>query len=354
VTVEGNFVRKGSNDAKKVPISGARVIMLPKTPVQAKCNLLDAQCVWLNLSQVNVAGDAVLTTGADGTVLAYSSVADPTGWAIYIDLHGAVPVGADAAAINQGTEQIAVANTDCALNKRFTTILVADGSNTAAMTSRQQQFKGSLLEITYPDSVVWDGTAFSYPFIFTSDSDWEVDICGDVPQGYRIVSDKCVQLFVANETKVIFFDVIDFQSPEPNLKLHGHVKHNGKTKQFDADVPGLRKAKGRMPSSRISETASETEQLTTSSVPTTYVLHDAYPNPFNPTATILYDIPQGGYVKLKIYNVIGREVAVLVDEYQEVGQYAVRFKADGLPSGVYLCRMTTGRFTQVKRLVLTK
>ncbi|HLF19406.1 MAG TPA: T9SS type A sorting domain-containing protein, partial [Bacteroidota bacterium] len=224
---------------------------------------------------------------------------------------------------------------------------------TTAMTSRQQTFTGSVLEITYPDSVVWNGSEFLYPLIFNSDGDWEVDICGDVPQGYHIVGDPCVQLFLASETKVIFFDVVDFMSPEPTLKLRGHVKHNGKTKQFDADIPGLRKAKGHDKNNGPS-VSGQAEQLLSSGVPSSYALHEAYPNPFNPSTTIRYDLSQDDYVKLKIFDVTGREIAVLVDGFQQGGQYMVQFNANGLPSGIYLYQISTGKFTQAKKLVLTK
>jgi hypothetical protein len=242
VTVEANFTKKGSNTANKAPVTNARVVMLPKARVQAQCNLLDAPCVWTNLATINNPPDPVFTTGPDGSIVVYSSVPDPNGWAIYIDMQGAQASGAT---ITMGTTKIAVANTDCAPNKRFTAILVADstGTTATAMTQRQQQITGSLLEITYPEQVEWDGTDFLYPFIFTSDSDWEVDVCATVPQGYRIRGSPCEQLFVANETKVIFFDVEDIGSPEPRLQVRGRVRHHGRNTPLDFDVPGKRKKK---------------------------------------------------------------------------------------------------------------
>jgi len=84
VAVEANFVRKGSTTVNKVPVAGAKVVMLPKSRVQAVCaNLLDANCVWANLAAINTAGNPVVTTDVNGRATPTSSVADPNGWAIY-------------------------------------------------------------------------------------------------------------------------------------------------------------------------------------------------------------------------------------------------------------------------------
>jgi hypothetical protein len=175
--------------------------------------------------------------------VATSSVADPNGWAIYLDLFGATAEGTGAPAVTLGTTRMAVANTECAREKRFTIILATDGSTTTGMTQRQQQITGSVLEITYPEFVEWDGTQFLYPFIFTSDSDWEVDVTGNIPQGYRIVGSPHVQFFMANETKVIFFDVVETGSPEPHLTVRGRVRHRGRTQPLSLEVPGRRKGR---------------------------------------------------------------------------------------------------------------
>jgi hypothetical protein len=95
--------------------------------------------------------------------------------------------------------------------------------------------------VDYPDTVVWDGSEFLYPFIFTSGSDWQVDVCAAVPQGYRISGNPCVQLLVANQSIVIFFDVIDVGSPEPDLQVSGHLKHKGRVQPLSMDVPGWRR-----------------------------------------------------------------------------------------------------------------
>jgi len=89
-------------------------------------------------------------------------------------------------------------------------------------------------------------------------------------------------------------------------------------------------------------------------VPVTYGLSQNYPNPFNPTTIISYNIPSSGSVKLSVYDVLGRELKVLVNEYQKAGEYNVSFDASNLPSGVYFYRITSGNFTDTKKMTLIK
>ncbi len=88
--------------------------------------------------------------------------------------------------------------------------------------------------------------------------------------------------------------------------------------------------------------------------PKTYFLSQNYPNPFNPSTIIKYQIPKASLVMLKIYDILGREVASLVNERQDAGNYKVDFNAEKLSSGIYFYKMTAGSFTKVKKLLLLK
>ncbi len=88
--------------------------------------------------------------------------------------------------------------------------------------------------------------------------------------------------------------------------------------------------------------------------PASFVLEQNYPNPFNPTTTIKFQISSKGFVTLKIYDMIGREVATLVNGFQETGIHDVKFDASNLPSGVYLYRITAGTYAETRKLVLIK
>jgi hypothetical protein len=92
----------------------------------------------------------------------------------------------------------------------------------------------------------------------------------------------------------------------------------------------------------------------TAHVPTVFALHQNYPNPFNPTTEIKYDIPKDVHVTLKVYNVLGAEVATLVDADRKANFYTVSWDAKDLASGVYFCTLTAGDFKAVKKMVLLK
>lgn len=89
-------------------------------------------------------------------------------------------------------------------------------------------------------------------------------------------------------------------------------------------------------------------------LPRTYELSQNYPNPFNPVTTIRYQLPNAGNVRLMLYDVIGREIKMLVDEYKSAGVYEVRFDASDLASGVYFYRIKSGTFSDLKKMILLK
>ena len=91
-----------------------------------------------------------------------------------------------------------------------------------------------------------------------------------------------------------------------------------------------------------------------SSTPRSYWLSQNFPNPFNPTTTIRYAIPQTGYVELKVYNLAGQEVATLVSEKKVAGEHEVQWNPTKLPSGVYVYRLQAGEVSEPKKLILLR
>jgi hypothetical protein len=89
-------------------------------------------------------------------------------------------------------------------------------------------------------------------------------------------------------------------------------------------------------------------------IPQSFVLLNNYPNPFNPVTTIPFDLPEANFTSLSIYNSLGQKVATLVNRELEAGRYQAEFDAGSLPSGVYFYRLTAGKFTAVKRMLLIK
>jgi peroxiredoxin len=86
----------------------------------------------------------------------------------------------------------------------------------------------------------------------------------------------------------------------------------------------------------------------------TYKLNNNYPNPFNPSTIISYQLAGRSPVSLKIFDITGREIFTLVDEWQEAGNYFYSFNAGGLASGIYFYKIEAGYFSRVKQMLLVK
>jgi hypothetical protein len=89
-------------------------------------------------------------------------------------------------------------------------------------------------------------------------------------------------------------------------------------------------------------------------LPSQYVLEQNYPNPFNPSTRIKFAIPESNKVTVKVLNILGEEVAILVDGFRNAGTYEVSFDASNLASGTYLYSITSGEYTTVKKMMLIK
>jgi hypothetical protein len=92
----------------------------------------------------------------------------------------------------------------------------------------------------------------------------------------------------------------------------------------------------------------------TDPLPENFQLYQNYPNPFNPTTKIGFRIADFGFVSLKVYDVLGNEIATLVNEEKPVGSYEVEFDADLLPSGIYFYQLQTESFVQTRKMLLLK
>lgn len=89
-------------------------------------------------------------------------------------------------------------------------------------------------------------------------------------------------------------------------------------------------------------------------MPTKFSLGQNYPNPYNPTTLINFDVPKASHVTLSVFNVLGQEVATLVDMDMEAGSHQVEFDGSGISSGVYFYRITADNFAQTRKMVLVK
>jgi hypothetical protein len=88
--------------------------------------------------------------------------------------------------------------------------------------------------------------------------------------------------------------------------------------------------------------------------PVNYTLSQNYPNPFNPTTKINFALPKSGLVTLKVYDIVGKEVATLVNEVKNAGSYSVDFNASNLSSGMYFYKVSVNGFSEIKKMMLIK
>ena len=82
------------------------------------------------------------------------------------------------------------------------------------------------------------------------------------------------------------------------------------------------------------------------------ILHQNYPNPFNPTTKIEYSLPKSGHISLKVYDLLGREVVTLKNEFQAAGKYSVEFDGSNLASGIYLYVLVTDNFIVSRKMII--
>ncbi|HEX7356267.1 MAG TPA: T9SS type A sorting domain-containing protein, partial [Ignavibacteriaceae bacterium] len=89
-------------------------------------------------------------------------------------------------------------------------------------------------------------------------------------------------------------------------------------------------------------------------IPKEYSLHQNYPNPFNPTTTIKFDIPKDGLVQLEVFDILGRRISTIFNEYKSAGSYEHQFDASSFASGVYVYKLQAGDFVSSKKMILLK
>lgn len=106
----------------------------------------------------------------------------------------------------------------------------------------------------------------------------------------------------------------------------------------------------------LKDILAETDVNSSAKLPTNYSLSQNFPNPFNPETTINFAIPTGNHVSLKVYDMLGSEVATLVDEFKQAGTYNCKLRVENgeLPSGIYFYQLQSGSYSETKKLILMK
>jgi len=94
--------------------------------------------------------------------------------------------------------------------------------------------------------------------------------------------------------------------------------------------------------------------ILTNDIPKEFNLYNNFPNPFNPTTSIKFDIPSDNFVNIKVYNLLGIEVATLVNDFRKAGSYVVSFNGSNFSSGIYFYRLETNGIVITRRMLLIK
>jgi hypothetical protein len=160
---------------------------------------------------------------------------------------------------------------------------------------------------------------------------------GELTWRSRVLTDQSVAVEI---DPVSHLAAISLYHAEGNVRI-----------EFTVNDPGGASAKDTLAISLIN-TGVAAERI--ADAPKEYILFDNYPNPFNPETTIRYGLPKPSSVDIRIYNLIGQEVATLIEEKQQPGTYEIHWDAKGRASGIYFYRIEAEDWRKVKRMVLVK
>jgi hypothetical protein len=169
---------------------------------------------------------------------------------------------------------------------------------------------------------------------------------GQVGQGVRHLSIKLdkageqIGLARSVDGGLVYVDSLSFAAQQTNSSYGRSVDGGVQWRAFSVPTPGARN--------------STTGVAAEGPVPLTFALEQNYPNPFNPATRIRFQIPEVGRIKLAVYDLLGREVAVLVDERKNAGRHEVTWDASAFPTGMYICRMIAGNSVAVRKLLLIR
>ncbi len=144
----------------------------------------------------------------------------------------------------------------------------------------------------------------------------------------------------------IIYDPDNSGNPLASLGVHEHW-NNEIDKKYSRDL-------GTGEGIELLKVLNFTDVEEENEIPVTFQLSQNYPNPFNPATVITYSLPKSGFVSLKIYNGVGEEVAILVNDYQNADNYKVKFNAYGMASGVYIYTLTSGNYSFSRKMILLK
>jgi hypothetical protein len=162
-------------------------------------------------------------------------------------------------------------------------------------------------------------------------------------------------LFAYDSTKSLIVQLEQLGSTGPALYSLGNTFLTGRRRSYSTTPPpfNVQGQDAYVYNFGVTMTATGVEPVA-SKIPDKYNLEQNYPNPFNPVTRISYDIPKQGFVSIKIYDIIGKEIATLVNENKNPGTYVLEFDGSSFSSGTYIYRLESNGFIAAKKMILIK
>jgi len=174
------------------------------------------------------------------------------------------------------------------------------------------------------------------------------------PQGVfdaRFASNKFIEVTQSGSVSELPLKISAVNYP---VKLSWNVQSTASTQLLIDGKTQTIQGVGSMIVQNSSAQVSVRVNSTSATMPHLYSLQQNYPNPFNPVTIIRYALPENNHVTLKLYDVLGREIATLINGDISAGEHQIEWNAGNLPSGIYYYRIQAGNFTETKKLLLTK
>jgi len=184
--------------------------------------------------------------------------------------------------------------------------------------------------------------------------------CSTIPPQFTFSGDPVTQTgwinnFATDYRQLVSTGPFTLKTGKPVTIILANIVGRGKdslnsithSREFSEEIEGFYK-------SNFTDIVVSVDDKNTKVVPSSFKLYQNYPNPFNPTTNIEFRIVDFGFVSLKVYDVLGREIATLVNEEKRAGSYKVEFNGSNLSSGVYFYRLNSGSFVSTKKMLLIK
>jgi hypothetical protein len=220
----------------------------------------------------------------------------------------------------------------------FTNILVEDDQTTIRNATLRSPF--AQFSVTSISMATWPGHNVSYDFEITNPA-------GQCPLDFSI-SDTSSWLSVNPASGSV--------APNQSMLVSAIANVQGLNPggDYQSALVITHDALGSPTTIPVSLSISLTADQDPASLPTVYALHPNYPNPFNATTSLRFDLPQAGRVKLVVYNVMGQAVATVADGMYAAGRHSLSFEATDLPSGMYLLKLEAGSYHAIQKMLLLK